>query len=97
LDEQDFLNMKVHISQDVLSQEINDETVLLDLNSEAYFGLDTTGTRIWQLLQDNKDLRAVHDTMAYEFEVDPEELRKDLIKHLKELEAAGLISFESRL
>lgn len=89
--------MTVHISRDVLSQEIDDETVLLDLNSEAYFGLDTTGTRIWQLLQENKDLTAVHDIMACEYEVDPEELRQDLIKHLKELEAAGLISFELRL
>ena len=42
---------RFHISEEVLSQEVNGETVLLDLEGEAYFGLNEVGTRIWQLLQ----------------------------------------------
>jgi len=87
---------KISVSPDVLSQEISGETVLLDLKSEGYFGLDRTATRIWQLLQENKSLEEVHDTMSAEFEVDPEVLRADLSNHLSELEAAGLISFSER-
>ena len=40
------------ISDEVLSQEVNGETELLDLESESYFGLNQVGTGIWQLLQD---------------------------------------------
>jgi hypothetical protein len=76
----------------VLFQEIDGETVLLDLKSEAYFGLDATATRIWQLLQDQYDLPELFRIMAAEFEVDPEELKTDLIRHLEELEEAGLIN-----
>ena len=82
---------KLVIAQGVLSQEISGETVLLDLNSEGYFGLDRTGTRIWQLLQEPKSLEEMHETLASEFNVDPEVLRADLQAHLNELEAAGLI------
>ncbi|MBT6125779.1 MAG: PqqD family protein, partial [Halieaceae bacterium] len=44
------LNQVVTLSPDVISQEVSGETVLLDLNSEHYFGLDEVGTRIWQLI-----------------------------------------------
>ena len=39
---------KIQISPDVLSQEVNGETVLLDLEGESYFGLNEVGTRVWQ-------------------------------------------------
>jgi hypothetical protein len=41
----------IKISKEVLSQELAGETVLLDMASEGYFGLDAVGTRVWQLLQ----------------------------------------------
>jgi hypothetical protein len=85
--------VNIEISPDVLFQEISGETVLLDLKSESYFGLDKTATRIWQLLQDQKDLEAIFNIMVDEFDVDPEVLRKDLQTHVQELETAGLITF----
>ena len=42
------------VSKDVLFQEVAGETVLLDLNSESYFGLDEVGTRIWTLLNEGR-------------------------------------------
>ena len=43
------------ISPEVLHQEINGETVLLDLDSESYFGLDAVATRVWQLISEGKN------------------------------------------
>ena len=87
-----ILDWKIKISPDVLFQEINGETVLLDLMSESYFGLDKTATRIWQLLQADKALPEIYRIMAAEFEVDPEELKRDLRDHLEELSTAGLVT-----
>ena len=39
----------------LLAQELAGETVLLDLASENYFGLDAVGTRVWQLLNEGQD------------------------------------------
>lgn len=45
------------IPASVLSQEVNGETVLLDLQGEGYFGLTAVGTRIWQLLKNDYGLQ----------------------------------------
>ena len=86
------LQQKVTISKEVLSQEVDGETVLLDLKGESYFGLDEVGTRIWQLLNEGSDLRSVFDTLLNEYEVDEKQLDKDLQDHLAQLVEAGLIS-----
>jgi hypothetical protein len=86
------LSNRVQISSDVLCQEINGESVLLDLKSEAYFGLDATGTRIWQLIEEKDNLQKVFDIMLAEYEVDEELLRNDFSSLLTELSEAGLVS-----
>ncbi len=83
-------------SPEVLFQEVGGEAVLLDLASESYFGLNDVGTRIWQLLQeDGSDLRRVHQRMLEEYDVEPARLEADLLQHLAELAAAGLVRLDS--
>ncbi len=86
------LQQKVTLSKEVLSQEVDGETVLLDLKGESYFGLDEVATRIWQLFKNGSDLQSVFDTLLTEYEVEEEELKKDLQEHLTQLVEAGLIS-----
>ena len=63
------LNLTIRVSPDVISQEVSGETVLLDLESEHYFGLDEVGTRIWQLIKETGNLQSVFDTMLAEYAV----------------------------
>ncbi len=86
------LQQNITLSKEVLSQEVDGETVLLDLKSESYFGLDEVGTRIWQLLNDGSDLRSIFDTLHDEYDVGEKQLKKDLQDHLTQLVEAGLIS-----
>jgi hypothetical protein len=83
--------MSISISKDVLTQELQDETVLLDLDSENYFGLDSVGTRIWQLLNEGQDEVAIVNTLLDEYEVEREVLEKDISGLLNRLNEAGLI------
>ena len=85
-------NRKISLSPEVLSQEIDGETVLLDLASEQYFGLDAVGTRVWQLLQEGNDLVAVYEAMLKEYDVDAARLESDLRGIIGKLADAGLIS-----
>ena len=89
------LQQKVTISSEVLAQEVDEETVLLDMKSENYFGLDEVGSRIWQLLKETGNLQTVFDTMREEYDVDEKQLKKDLLDHVTQLVEAGLISLAS--
>lgn len=83
------------ISDEVLSQEVNGETVLLDLDGESYFGLNEVGTRIWQLLKDELNIGLVLDTLDVEYDVSREQLESDVAKLLGSLEESGLIKLRA--
>lgn len=78
-------------SGEVLHQELEGETVLLDLKSERYFGLDESGTRIWTLLLELERPDAVVEKMLQEFDVDEKRLRADVADLLTRLLDGELI------
>ncbi len=90
------LNQTIIPSPEVISQEVSGETVLLDLQSENYFGLDEVGTRIWQLIKQTNDLQAIFETLLAEYDVSEERLRQDLDTLLGEISGLGLIRLEQR-
>jgi hypothetical protein len=90
------LNQTITLSPEVISQEVSGETVLLDLESENYFGLDEVGTRIWQLIRETNDLQAIYQTLLAEYDVSEERLQQDLDTLLAEISGLGLIRLERR-
>ena len=83
------------LSDEVLSQEVNGETVLLDLEGESYFGLNEVGTRIWQLLQSEHSVAGMVDSLSVEYDVSREQLESDVSDLLDKLTEAGLVSLRS--
>jgi hypothetical protein len=49
--------MRMTVSADVITRRLDEELILLDLDSENYFGLDEVGTRMWEVLSST---RSVH-------------------------------------
>ena len=76
---------------DVLSQTVVGESVLLDLRSQKYFGLNEVGTRAWQLLQESSDVAAIQARLLAEYAVAPEQLERDLDDLLARLLQAGRV------
>lgn len=89
-----FLPQNVKISQEVLFQEIEGESVLLNLANEQYFGLDEVGTRIWHLLSENGDVASVLSKLKNEYDVDSDILQNDLASLIEELKQNGLVAKE---
>lgn len=85
------LNDKVSIPAEVMSRLVGTETVILDLASGTYFGLDPVGARIWELLAEGKTLAGVCAAMLAEFDVTPEAIERDLLALVAELRDKGLI------
>ena len=83
--------MRVRISEHVVVRELGGEAVLLHLGTGIYFGLDTVGARIWQLLAGQGDTEAVYAQLLGEYEVDAVRLRADLDALVEQLIAEQLL------
>lgn len=87
---------KVQVPEHVLTRELDGELVILDLQSEAYLGLDEVGTRIWQLLGSCASIAAAYEQLLEEYNVEPEVLRADLTALLEELCERGLVELVAK-
>lgn len=85
------LSDKVSIPPQVMARTVGDETVILDLASGTYFGLDPVGARIWELMGEGKTLGEICEQMLEEYEVSREELDRDTMRLAQELADQGLI------
>ena len=75
----------------VLVRILDRESVLLNLETEQYFGLDETGTRMWQLVTASPNIEAAYQELLAEFDVEPEMLRSNLMELLTQLVDNGLL------
>jgi hypothetical protein len=75
----------------VLVRFLDRESVLLNLETEQYFGLDETGTRMWQLVTAAPNIDHAYHELLAEFDVEPELLRSNLIELLGRLVDSGLL------
>jgi hypothetical protein len=83
--------MPLKPAEDVLFQRLGDETVLLNLRTEQYYGLDPVGSRIWQLLEQDGRAEHVLAAMLSEYDVDENTLRADVERIVNELIDASLL------
>jgi hypothetical protein len=83
------------VPADVLIRFLDQESVLLNLKTEQYFGLDSVGTRMWQLATSAPSIDAAYFHLLEEFDVQPETLRANLSDLLGHLVENGLIEMQS--
>ena len=85
------LNQKITFAETVFAQEVDGEMVLLDMESENYFGLDEVGTAIWQAMQEYGTLQEVFNALLEQYDVEAEVLEKDLSEFIEKLVESGLV------
>ena len=90
-----LLKNKVIVPDGVLVRELAGESVLLNLNSESYFGLDEVGTRMWTVLIASPSTEAAFDTLLTTYEVEPLQLRNDLHNFIEKLVDLGLLDVQA--
>ena len=82
---------RVVVPSHVLVRQLDGEAVLLNLDTEKYFGLDSTGTRMWELVTNSPTIETAYGVLAGEYEVEPETLRTHLAELLGQLVENGLL------
>lgn len=86
---------RVSIPDHVMYRELEGEAVVLNLDSERYFGLDEVGTRFWVLVNDSDSIQSAYEALREEFDVAEDELREDLDALIETLLERGLIEVSS--
>lgn len=85
---------RVRVPDDVLISNLQEESVILNLNSERYFGLDNVGTRMLSVLSTSNSIEAAYERLRAEYDVDPKVLRQDLTSLIENLVEQGLVTIE---
>lgn len=76
----------------VLVRELGGESVLLNLDTETYFGLDETGTRFWAALTSYPSLEEACRALDGVWDVDAERLERDVVELAEALVEKGLLA-----
>ena len=83
---------RVTVPPDVLFRQLDQEAVILNLESELYFGLDPVGTDMWRALTATDSIQAAYERLLKQYDVPPEALRNDLEELVEKLAADGLLT-----
>ena len=83
---------RVTLAPEALMRRVDDEVVLLNLQTEQYYFLDDVGARMLELVLSGETLDSTTEQLLAEFEVARERLQQDLRAIISDLKAAGLVS-----
>lgn len=76
---------------DVLVSEVDGEVVMLDRESDVYYGLNEVGAHIWEQLEEPRTVDELEGSTAETFDVSRVRCRDDVREFLTELLDSGLI------
>ncbi len=80
---------------DIMAAEMGDETVMMSLTRNNYYGLDEVGSRVWALLAQPQSLADLCATLRQEFAVDAETCQQEVAVFAQALVDAGLVTIQS--
>lgn len=76
---------------DQISSQLEGETVMLALSDGVYYGLDSVGARVWELVQTPRAVGEVCSRIEAEYDVEAGRCERDVLRLLGELVAAGML------
>lgn len=82
---------RFEVADSVIYQSVQDEIVLLNLESQQYFGLDSVGADVWRLLLQNGTVDGIVAGMKAVYNAEESVLRSDVGTLLADLTGAGLL------
>lgn len=92
------ISMDTTISQtkDIVASDIDGEVVMMSIGNGTYYGIDSIGSRIWELIETPCKVSDLIEKLLEEFEVDRPTCEKDVLKFLEELQKNNTIVIQPR-
>ena len=83
--------LRIEIPEHVMIREVGGECVILDLDTEQYFGLDDIGTEILQLLRDGSTIDQVVTRIVEQYDASADQVMADVAALVGSLLERGLV------
>jgi hypothetical protein len=93
---QSVFNLMLCRTKGSISTELEDETVILDVSSGIYSGLDPVGTFIWNQLERPISVAALRQEIIKRYNINEEQCTVDLLNFLQDLSDNGLICCDNQ-
>lgn len=76
---------------EVIFSEMDGELVMMDLEKNSYFGLNTVGKEIWELLSEANTINGLCDTLMQKYNVTQEHCRVDVENIVAKMVEVGIV------
>lgn len=86
---------RVRINPEVIAQRVEDNLVLVHLDTNQIYNLNDSAARLWELLEAGLDLDDAKQQLIQEFEVSMERLERDIAVVLNLLAENDFIMLET--
>ena len=79
------------LKSDVVYQPMDDNAIIVSLNSEEIYKLNATGTQIVQLIAEEKSIQEIIKILEETYTLEKINIEKEVLELIQELFSAGLI------
>ena len=91
--------MKYSLNPDVVLVTVLDESMLVDVDSEASYvksmrGINETGVYYWKKLEQGMAIEEIITSAMRDYEIDEERARTTFVSYLRSLRDAGFLTLE---
>ena len=94
---EEILDATANVPEHVVFRSFEAETLLLNLETGQYHGLNSTGGRMLELLKETGgEVRQSVDRLAKEYEIDADTIARDMAEFCLSLEERGLLEVQRK-
>jgi hypothetical protein len=93
---EDIERAEVKPADEVIGQRLGDDFVVVHLRTNQIFILNRTAARFWELLESGTAIASIREILLQEFDVDKDELKRELDDFVAALSSEELVSVSPR-
>jgi hypothetical protein len=72
-------------NDEIIHSAIDNETVMMSIEQDEYYGLDEVGTRIWNILEEPHSTSEIIEFLEPDYDVDRKQMENDVLSFLEEM------------
>jgi len=85
------LSTKIYKNKNIISNQIDGETVIMRIEENDYFQLDETGTYIWNIIDKPISVIEISDKIIEHFGISREQSENDMLNFINELSRKKIV------